>query len=518
MKRFVIPIILFAISLAVFTFQSSDIGLEFKGDENFYVQSSRQMMASGDWVTPYYFKKPRFEKPPLYYWIVSSFYKTFGMNWGVARLPSAISMSLVVVLAYLFGLRFFNRDTGLLAALIMISTIATFRYARLVLPESFSLLLLCATIYLMLKGSFLPAYILMGLAVLVKGPVGMILPLFIIAGYKYSIGEKKIFEGMGLLRGLLVVLLISLPWFLIMINIHGKVYIDHVFLRETIQRIGNFDLGSGSFLKMVLKFFKSIFYFLPVIFIFFLPHSLLVIHAVKETSDTISQKGRYSRGAILSFVWFFATLIFFTFLGEKHRHYMLLLSLPFSIMVGSYLYGLYSSKRRKIALSILISFLLFFFIFEAAKLVMAKEIGGIATIFAGKSYNIEEEDLVGIGSHRIVAQEAEVYTGHAVERFYYKWPPEMQEECDKENRIALNNTLFGTKQDAFLLISRRDYEKYATEANKKRLTIIDKGYMYSKGAAISDVLNTLRRLDREAILDLFREEVYFVTNKDDYVI
>ena len=135
MAKVGIPIILFLSSLAIFTFQSDFIGLEFKGDESFYFQSARQMVESGDWITPYYFKKPRFEKPILYYWLVASSFKLFGIDWKAARLPAAVSMALVVILTYLFGLRFFNMRTGLLASLVVISTIATFRYARLVLPE-----------------------------------------------------------------------------------------------------------------------------------------------------------------------------------------------------------------------------------------------------------------------------------------------------------------------------------------------------------------------------------------------
>ena len=181
MGKIAIPIILFVASLAIFTYQSDVVGLEFKGDESFYFQSARQMLESGDWITPYYFDTPRFEKPILYYWIVASFFKIFGISWNIARLASAISMALVVVLTYLWGLMFYNKGVGLFASLVMVSTLATFRYARLALPEAFFLLLLCLSLYLLLKRHYYLAYIAIGISFLTKGPVGFILPLFIMA-------------------------------------------------------------------------------------------------------------------------------------------------------------------------------------------------------------------------------------------------------------------------------------------------------------------------------------------------
>jgi len=504
MRSIAIPFILFALSLAIFSFQSDVVGLEFKGDEGFYFQSSRQMIADGDWITPYYFNKPRLEKPIFYYWLVAILFKLFGISWKIARFPSAISMAAVVVMTYIFARAFFNEKIGVLSASIAATTIATFRYARLALPEAFFVLLLCISLYLLLKKSYTLAYLLMGLAILTKGPVGFVLPIFIIAGYRYSLGEEGFFKDIRLAKGLLVALLVSLPWFLLMINIHGKPYIDHIFFRETIQRIGGF----GDSLKAIL-------YFIPVVFIFCLPWSIFLISAIRETASSIAKRGKYANGAVFSFIWFFAILIFFTFLGEKHRHYMLALIVPFSLMAGNYFYTLLVSRRRLKAFFIFVPAILSFFIFESAKLGMSKEIGGIGSLFLNKAYNIEKIDYVGIGSHSIVPQTLEVYVNHPVERVYFKWPNE--HESDLETMNVLNKEFFHRTNGSFLLIKKSDFLKYIKPKTKKRLTILDKGYMYNKEAKISETFKVVSKLDREAFLELFREEVFFVTNKKEYI-
>ncbi|MEE8359733.1 MAG: glycosyltransferase family 39 protein [Candidatus Omnitrophota bacterium] len=500
MGKIAIPVILFVLALAVFTYQANVVGLEFKGDESFYFQSAKQMLDTGDWVTPYYFDTPRFQKPPLFYWIVASFFKIFGIDWSSSRLPSAISMALVVALTYVLALRFYDKSAAIMASLIMISTIATFRYARLALPEAFFLLLLSLTIFLLLNRRYYPAYVVMGFAFLIKGPVGIILPLFIMAAYRYSMGEKGFFKEIKLVPGIVITLAIGLPWYLAMIKIHGLSYLDHIFYRETIERISGFSFG-------------KIFYFLPVIFIFYLPWSFFLIPSMKNTVGEISQGSRPKDGAVFSLVWFLAVLIFFTFLGEKHRHYMLAASVPLAIMLGHYFSRLFLERGVKRALALFVPFLLSFFIYEAVMIGMGREIGGITAIFKDNAYNIEKSDTVAIGSHTIVPQELEISVNHPVEKFCYKWPD--RRRSDQVTTERINRVLFGDGRVAYLLIKKTDFYKHITPSTKKRLTILEKGYMYSKGVGAARIFDAMSIFTKKAFLDLFRDEVYFVTNKED---
>jgi 4-amino-4-deoxy-L-arabinose transferase-like glycosyltransferase len=493
---------LFLVSLAIFTYQAGTVGLEFKGDEGFYYVSSRQMLASGDWITPYYFDRPRFEKPILYYWIVAGSFKLFGIDWAAARLPSAVSMALVVALTYLLSIMYFNRRVGLFASVIMMSTIATFRYARLVLPEAFFLFLVSAALFFMLRRRYYTAYIFTGLAVLTKGPVGLILPLFVTAVYRYGKGDKGFLREGRIPQGFVISAALSLPWFLAMIKIHGMEYIDHVFFRETIQRIGVFDA-------------KALFYFLPVIFIFCLPWSLFIFHALREAAWRIPRGNAPGDGAIMCLAWFLAVFVFFTFLGEKHRHYMLYAAVPLSIMTGAYLGGLIPRRGPVRTAVIVAPFILAFFIFEASVFYISGRIGGIGAIFEKRDYNIEKGDLVAIGSHSMIPQELEIHANHPVEKYGYKLMTE--EKTEKRNRSWLNSRIFRKSENFYLLIEKDDFDRYMTEETKKRLTILDEGYMYSKGATPGALRDALKRREMEAFLDLFRKKVYFVTDKEDAI-
>ncbi|MBT5376182.1 MAG: phospholipid carrier-dependent glycosyltransferase, partial [Nitrospinaceae bacterium] len=68
----------------------------YHSDENFYVESSRNMVETGDYLTPVFNDKKRFAKPILYYWLVSASYKIFGVNLSSARLTSALFGSLTI--------------------------------------------------------------------------------------------------------------------------------------------------------------------------------------------------------------------------------------------------------------------------------------------------------------------------------------------------------------------------------------------------------------------------------------
>ena len=59
-------------------------------NEAFYVETPREMMERGDYVSPTFNYEPRLNKPVLSYWIVAGFYQLFGVSVGVQRVPIAL--------------------------------------------------------------------------------------------------------------------------------------------------------------------------------------------------------------------------------------------------------------------------------------------------------------------------------------------------------------------------------------------------------------------------------------------
>ena len=81
-------------------------------DEAFYAEASREMVASGDWLTPYYNYELRFQKPILFYWLVSIAYKAAGVGEAAARFPAALAGFGLAIITYLVGRRWFDAGTG----------------------------------------------------------------------------------------------------------------------------------------------------------------------------------------------------------------------------------------------------------------------------------------------------------------------------------------------------------------------------------------------------------------------
>ena len=99
-------------------------------DENFYVESSRRMVESGDYITPIYHEKKRFAKPILYYWMVVSSFKVFGVSLASARIPSAIFGTLSIGLVFLLGRKLFDSRVGLFSAFILPTIYLHFQISR----------------------------------------------------------------------------------------------------------------------------------------------------------------------------------------------------------------------------------------------------------------------------------------------------------------------------------------------------------------------------------------------------
>jgi len=75
----VILIILLALAAAPYFIGLGASSL-WDSNEAFYAQTPREMIESGDYINPSFNYQPRFNKPPLSYWVVAAFYKLFGVS------------------------------------------------------------------------------------------------------------------------------------------------------------------------------------------------------------------------------------------------------------------------------------------------------------------------------------------------------------------------------------------------------------------------------------------------------
>src|SRR5689334_16314285 len=81
-------------------------------DEPVYGQIAREMVRSGNWLTPHLAGRPWFDKPPLFYWASAAAMRALGPTELAARLPSAVAAVLLTALVFGLGRRFFGRAAG----------------------------------------------------------------------------------------------------------------------------------------------------------------------------------------------------------------------------------------------------------------------------------------------------------------------------------------------------------------------------------------------------------------------
>jgi 4-amino-4-deoxy-L-arabinose transferase-like glycosyltransferase len=168
----------------------------FDWDELIYASLARQMLASGDPLSLAINGEPFFEKPPLFFWLQALSMAVLGMNEGAARLPNAWVGGITVALLVGWGSHLRGVGFGCLWGILLLTGYLPLFFYKTGLIDP--LLNLGMGVGL---GSLLAAdqarrvgcsgrvwkavgALALGLAVLAKGPVGLVLPLLIWVGYK----------------------------------------------------------------------------------------------------------------------------------------------------------------------------------------------------------------------------------------------------------------------------------------------------------------------------------------------
>lgn len=349
------------IGVLAFLWRLGSIGL-IDETEPMFAEAARQMLVTGDWITPYYNDLTRFDKPPLSYWLMAIAYKIVGVNaWG-ARLPSALAaialmvMLFVVLRKYGFGVAEAaeNRDQPntqrklWLAAWIGSALIAlnlqTIVWARtgvsdMLLNSCMGSGLICffcgygsggkAINRWLPNGWYIAAYVMLALAILAKGPVGLVIPGLIILAFLLYVGKFwEVFWEAKPLTGAALVFGISVPWFVLVILRNGQTYIDSFFGYHNLERFTGVVNGHDA---------PWYFYF-PVVLIGFLPWSVYIPVAIARLKlhrcQQWRKQPRHAHLGVFASTWFFVIFGFFTIAVTKLPSYTLPLLPAASILLA----------------------------------------------------------------------------------------------------------------------------------------------------------------------------------------
>ncbi len=185
---------------------------------------SQEMLRSGDWVVLHMNGIRWLEKPPFHYWTVAVSYLLFGQSAFSTRLPLALAVAGLVVMVYVFGRRFFGDRTGFYAGLVMCTSIGTYMFTRIMIPEAIYSLEFTAAFYLFLcawtgaislRAGFWSAAALCGLAVLTRAMIGILFPVAILSIFVMLTGRRFAWREMPVVSSVLIFLAIAVPWHLL---------------------------------------------------------------------------------------------------------------------------------------------------------------------------------------------------------------------------------------------------------------------------------------------------------------
>jgi len=328
--------------------------------EPMFAEAARQMMVTGDWITPYFNEATRFDKPPLIYWLMVMGYKLTGVNtWG-ARLPSAISAIALTFFAFYTLKRFgfpspatvkmpekegLRKHQTFLTAVIggtfLILNAETIVWAHaavsdMLLNACIGSALLCFFIgyvreearhtedesistswFSVPNAWYIASYIFLALAVLTKGPVGLVLPGLIVLSFIFYIGKfGTILREMGIIVGALIFLAITVPWY-VLIVLRNSDYIETFFGYHNVER----------FTSVVNQHAAPWYLYFLVVLVGFGPWAIyfpLALARLRFWKPSFWQRQpRVTHLGIFALFWFACIFIFFTVAVTKIPSYVL---------------------------------------------------------------------------------------------------------------------------------------------------------------------------------------------------
>ncbi|HBP87729.1 MAG TPA: hypothetical protein DD706_08545, partial [Nitrospiraceae bacterium] len=297
-------------------------------DEGSNAEAAREMLETGDWISPTLNYEPRYAKPAFVYWLISGSYAVFGINEFAARLPSALSGLCLLLLQYVFIRKWAGPTVAILASFMLLLNLEFLGINRLVLTDPELVVFTTLAGYSFWhalhheqtrRWFFAVFYLAMGCGMLVKGPVGIIIPLVGVIPYLTLTRQWSAFWQRGFpLVGIVLVAAVAAPWYLMMFQIHGEAYWAAAQANT-----------SGRFMNPMEGHGGTLFFYVPVILVGFFPWSaclpFVLYHTLKRWKTYWQGQGLASQEQQLEVflsLWVVGLLVFFTLSATRLPHYI----------------------------------------------------------------------------------------------------------------------------------------------------------------------------------------------------
>jgi 4-amino-4-deoxy-L-arabinose transferase-like glycosyltransferase len=307
-----------------------------KSDEGRYAEIPREMVASGDWLTPRLNGFKYFEKPPLQYWATAAAFSVFGQTEWAARLWPGLTGFFGVLLVFWFGNRLLGPPAGLYGAAVVASSAIYVSIGHMLTLDMGLTLFMSASVFSIALAQrdqaseaerrrwMLLAWAAAALAVLSKGLIGIVLPAGAIALYVLVERDWKVLARLHTVSGALLFVAIAAPWFAA-VSIVNPEFFRFFFIHEHFER----------FLTRVHRRDEPVWYFIPVLLAGVLPWILSLFPAFwrawRRSPDVAFQPKRFL------LLWCALVFVFFSASGSKLASYILPIFPALALLIGGHL-------------------------------------------------------------------------------------------------------------------------------------------------------------------------------------
>ena len=320
---------------AVVWFATLDLRKLQHPDEGRYAEIAREMVATGDWVTPRLDGLKYFEKPPLQYWLTALSFIAFGFNEWAARLTPALGTLLGLLAIGYAGTRIASSSVGAYASLAFggmlwpigiahIVTLDALLTASLAIALTAFLIAQCAVDDVRAeRRAMLWAWAAIGLGTLVKGPVAAVIPGGALVLYSFATRDFGVWRRLHLLLGLLIFFAVAAPWFVVASERNPE-FARFFFIHEHIDR----------FLTTEHRRTGALWYFVPLLLIGLIPWTGVFFGEVVRSWRNAPRAPSGFSWPRFCVAWIVFVFCFFSVSGSKLPSYILPLFPAAALVIG----------------------------------------------------------------------------------------------------------------------------------------------------------------------------------------
>ena len=302
-------------------------------DEGRNADVAREMLTSGDWITPHFNSFTYLDKPAVFFWLVAISLKVGGISEWAARAPSALMALATLLLTWFLARKMFGDSGGLRSGLILATCPLVMAFSRLVIFDMTLAFLVTVTMtsFWFAEGAgFQTAWLevvmfaAMGVATITKGPVGFIVPLLSIIAFEALRGRLRELKQLRWGLGAVVFLAVVLPWF-VTVSVRNPDFPRYALWQESLERFaGAYARRKGGLL-----------YYIPIYLAGFFPWSLFLLFAgIKRVRHWRELKVEQNRAVLFLLSWAGVVFVFFSISQSQLPGYFLPATVPLSILMA----------------------------------------------------------------------------------------------------------------------------------------------------------------------------------------